>query len=215
MEEIGEAGELKAGIEAILNGVNRPVTVAVLAAALGSTEPAVQNALEEYAADLAAADRGLELRRRAQAVRLEVKPRFAALLGRVIPAWAPKPLSQPALETLVIVALKQPVTLGEINAIRKIESAGTVQTLGHRKLIARAARLGPRRERYWRTTPLFLEMFELASLDQLRCEEGRLERTFPEVFGVGMGMGVGELGGPLVGPEEGTPEPAAGGDREI
>jgi segregation and condensation protein B len=199
-----EAWELKAGIEAILNGVNRPVTVAALAAALDSTEPEVEHALEEYAADLAAADRGLELRQRAQGVRLEVKPQFAALLGRVIPAWAPKPLSQPALETLVIVALKQPVTLGEINAIRKIESAGTVQTLHQRGLIARAARLGPRRERYWRTTPLFLETFELASLDELRTEEGRLERTFPEVFGVGVGMG--EL---LALEEE-----AAGGDPE-
>ena len=129
-----------------------------------------------------------------------MKPRFAALLGRVIPAWAPKPLSQPALETLVIVALKQPVTLGEINAIRKIASEGTVQTLHQRKLIARAARLGPRRERYWRTTPLFLEIFQLTSLDELRTEEGRLERTFPEVFGMGMGVGMeigtGE-GGPL------------------
>jgi segregation and condensation protein B len=199
-----EAWELKAGIEAILNGVNRPVTVAALAAALDSTEPEVEHALEEYAADLAAADRGLELRQRAQGVRLEVKPQFAALLGRVIPAWAPKPLSQPALETLVIVALKQPVTLAEINAIRKIASEGTVQTLAHRRLIARAARLGPRRERYWRTTPLFLETFELASLDELRTEEGRLERTFPEVFGVGVGMG--EL---LALEEE-----AAGGDPE-
>jgi segregation and condensation protein B len=135
-------------------------------------------------------------------VRLEVKPQFAALLGRVIPAWAPKPLSQPALETLVIVALKQPVTLAEINAIRKIASEGTVQTLAHRRLIARAARLGPRRERYWRTTPLFLETFELASLEELRTQEGRLERTFPEVFGMGMDE--------LLAPEE----EATGGDPE-
>jgi segregation and condensation protein B len=227
--ETWEAWELKAGIEAILNGVNRPVTLAVLAEALGSTEPAVQNALEEYAADLAAADRGLELRHRAQGVRLEVKPRFAELVGRVIPAWAPKPLSKPALETLVIVALKQPVTLGEINAIRKIESAGTLQTLGNRRLIARATRLGPKRERYWRTTPLFLEIFQLTSLDELRNEQGRLERTFPEVFGVGMGMGEGMGGGEgmgaLAAPEPETPSPdqaadeaadlGAGGDRAV
>jgi segregation and condensation protein B len=208
-----EAWELKAGIEAILNGVNRPVTRAALAAALACTEPEIQHALAEYAADLAAADRGLELRHRAQGVRLEVKPQFAALLARVIPAWAPKPLSQPALETLVIVALKQPVTQAEINAIRKIASEGTVQTLAHRRLIARAARLGPRRERYWRTTPLFLETFELASLDELRTEEGRLERTFPEVFGMGMDE--------LLTPEEEAPaaskvvpDPGAGGDCE-
>jgi segregation and condensation protein B len=180
-----ESWELKAGLEAILNAVNRPVTVAVLAEALASDEQAIEALLEEYAAELEAADRGLALRHRPQGVRLEVKPRFVELVGRVIPAWAPKPLSRQGLETLVIIALKQPVTLGEINAIRTLESAGTVQTLRNRKLIARAARLGPRREKYWRTTPLFLESFHLTSLDQLRQEDGRLEKTFPEVFAAG------------------------------
>jgi len=180
-----ESWELKAGIEAILNAVNRPVTVPLLAEALASDAQVIEELLEEYAAELAAADRGLELRRRAQGVRLEVKPKYVELVARVIPAWAPKPLSRQALETLVIIALKQPVTIGEINAIRTIESAGTVQTLRNRKLIARAARLGPRREKYWRTTPLFLETFHLTSLDQLRQEEGRLEQTFPKVFAAG------------------------------
>jgi segregation and condensation protein B len=179
-----ESWELKAGIEAILNAVNRPVTVPVLAEALACDAQVIEQLLEEYAAELAAADRGLELRHRAQGFRLEVKPQYAALIGRVIPAWAPKPISKQALETLVIIALKQPVTLAEINAIRTIESAGTVQTLRNRKLIARAARLGPRREKYWRTTPLFLESFHLKSLDELR-QEGRAEAAFPEVFAAG------------------------------
>jgi segregation and condensation protein B len=180
-----ESWELKAGIEAILNAVNRPVTVPVLAEALACDAQVIEQLLEEYAAELAAADRGLELRHRAQGFRLEVKPQYAALIGRVIPAWAPKPISKQALETLVIIALKQPVTLAEINAIRTIESAGTVQTLRNRKLIALAARLGPRREKYWRTTPLFLETFHLTSLDQLRQQDGCLEQTFPEVFAAG------------------------------
>jgi segregation and condensation protein B len=115
---------------------------------------------------------------------LEVKPLFADQVARVIPEWAPKPLTKQALETLVIVALKQPVTIGDINAIRKIESAGTVHTLRNRKLIARAARLGPNREKFWRTTPLFLEMFNLKSLDELR-QDGRAEEVFPEIFGTG------------------------------
>jgi segregation and condensation protein B len=194
-----ESWELKAGLEAILNAVNRPVTVAALAEALASDAPGIEALLEEYAAELEAADRGLQLRHRPQGVRLEVKPRFAALVGRVIPAWAPKPLSKQALETLVIIALKQPVTLGEINAIRTLESAGTVETLHNRKLIARAARLGPRREKYWRTTPLFLETFHLTGLDQLRQEDGRLEKTFPEVFAAG------ELLEPEESPAEGDP----------
>jgi segregation and condensation protein B len=198
-----ESWELKAGLEAILNAVNRPVTVPALAEALASDEQVIEALLEEYAVELEAADRGLQLRHRPQGVRLEVKPRFAELVGRVIPAWAPKPLSRQGLETLVIIALKQPVTIGEINAIRTIESAGTVQTLRNRKLIARAARLGPRREKYWRTTPLFLETFHLTSLDQLRQEDGRLEKTFPEVFAAG------ELLEPEEGEQANRPPPAA------
>jgi segregation and condensation protein B len=176
-----ESWELKAGIEAILNAVNRPVTLQALSKALECSEQVVEEALQEYGAELEAGDRGLQLRHRSQGVRLEVKPMYADLVCRVTPEWAPKPLSKQALETVVIIALKQPVTIGEINAIRNIESAGTVQTLQNRKLIARAARSGPRREKYWRTTPLFLEMFKLKSLDELR-QDGRAEEVFPEVF---------------------------------
>ena len=69
----------------------------------------------------------------------------------------------------------------DINAIRGIESAGTIQTLRNRKLIARSARQGSRRERLWRTTPLFLETFGLASLDEL-YREGRMEEVFASVY---------------------------------
>jgi hypothetical protein len=75
---------------------------------------------------------------------------------------------------------------GKLVAGRGIESAGTVQTLRNRKLIARSARLGPRRERTWRTTPLFLETFGLASLDEL-YKEGRMEEVFASVYSAEMG----------------------------
>jgi segregation and condensation protein B len=73
-------------------------------------------------------------------------------------------MTSQALETPAIVALKQPVSTGDINAIRCIESAGTIQTLRNQKLIACSARLGPRRKRIWRSTHLFLDTFGLASL---------------------------------------------------
>ena len=110
-----------------------------------------------------------------------MKPQFAERIRRAVPAWAAKPITSQALETLAIIALKQPVTIGDINAIRGIESAGTVQTLSNRKLIARAARRGPRREKYWRTTPLFLETFGLSNLDEL-YQDGRMEEVFPAVY---------------------------------
>jgi segregation and condensation protein B len=173
--------ELKANLEAILIAVNHPVTLQVLAQALDATEQETEEALHEYEADLSAADRGVQVRHRARGVRLEVKPQFADRIGRVVPAWATKPITSQALETLAIIALKQPVTIGDITAIRRVESAGTVQTLSHRKLIARAARRGPRREKYWRTTPLFLETFGLSSLDEL-FQDGRMEEVFPTVY---------------------------------
>jgi segregation and condensation protein B len=121
------------------------------------------------------------VRHRSHGLRLEVKPQYADSIGRVIPEWAAKPITSQALETLAIIALKQPATIADINGIRAVESAGTVQTLRNRKLIARAAHLGPRREKFWRTTPLFLETFGLASLEEL-YQEGRMEQVFPALY---------------------------------
>jgi segregation and condensation protein B len=86
-----------------------------------------------------------------------------------------------ALETLAIVALKQPVTVGDINAIRGIDRTSAVQTLRNRGLIVRSARLGPHRAKLWRTTPLFLESFGLASLDEL-YKEGRMAEVLASVY---------------------------------
>jgi len=104
----------------------------------------------------------------------------------LLPERKTKPITSQALETLAIVALKQPVSTGDINAIRGIESAGTIQTLRNRKLIVRAARLGPRRERIWRTTQLFLDTFGLGSLDEL-YKEGRMEEVFASVYSAEIG----------------------------
>jgi chromosome segregation and condensation protein ScpB len=66
-----------------------------------------------------------------------------------------------------------------------------MQTWRHRRLIARAANLGPNRAKMWRTTPLFLETFGLASLDEL-CQEGRKEQIFAPDFGAEFGDNEGE-----------------------
>jgi segregation and condensation protein B len=121
-------------------------------------------------------------------VRIETKPQFEELTGRLLPARRPKPITAQALGTLAIVALKQPVSTGDINAIRGIESWGVIQTLVNRELIARSSRLGPRRARIWRTTPVFLEMFGLGSPDEL-YKEGRMEEIFASVYSAEMGAG--------------------------
>jgi segregation and condensation protein B len=173
--------EQKPKIEASLVATNRPVAIQALARCLEVSEEEVDVALQEFESDLLGADRGIQVRRRPHGVRIETKPQYADLIGRLLPERKAKPMSSQALETLAIIALKQPVPLADINAIRGIESAGTVQTLRNRKLIARTAHLGPRREKIWRTTQLFLDTFGLASLDEL-YKEGRMEQVFASVY---------------------------------
>ena len=186
-----ETWELKPKIEALLIASDRPVTIQALAQCLSVGEDEVDAALQEFEADLLGADRGIQLRRRPHGVRIETKPQFADLIGRLLPERKAKPITSQALETLAIVALKQPVSTGDINAIRGIESAGTVQTLRNRRLIARSPRLGPRRERIWRTTQLFLDTFGLASLDEL-YKGGRMEEVFASVYSGEAGAREGE-----------------------
>jgi segregation and condensation protein B len=178
--------ELKPKIEALLVATNRPVAIQALARCLEVSVEEVDAALQEFESDLLGADRGIQVRRRPHGVRIETKPQYTDLIGRLLPERKAKPMTSQALETLAIIALKQPVPLADINAIRGIESAGTVQTLCNRKLIARSSRLGPRREKIWRTTQLFLDTFGLASLDEL-YKEGRMEQVFASVYS-------GELG---------------------
>jgi segregation and condensation protein B len=183
---VEETWELKPKIEALLIASDRPVTIQALAQCLSVGEDDVDAGLQEFEADLLGADRGIQLRRRPHGVRIETKPQYADLIGRLLPERKTKPITSQALETLAIVALKQPVSTGDINAIRGIESAGTIQTLRNRKLIVRAARLGPRRERIWRTTQLFLDTFGLGSLDEL-YKEGRMEEVFASVYSAEIG----------------------------
>ena len=176
-----EAWELKAGLEVILGSANRELTLSDLARGLGIDELGVEDVLRDLEADLAAADRGWQVRHRAHGIRLESKPQFAALPKAAIPEWAPRPISEQAIEVVAIIAMKQPVSISDINAIRGVESTATLQTLRDRKLVARTAQLGPHREKYWRTTPLFLETFGLSSLDDL-YNEGALEKAFPSMY---------------------------------
>ena len=199
-----EAWELKAGLEVILGSANRELTLSDLARGLGIDELGVEDVLRDLEADLAAADRGWQVRHRAHGIRLESKPQFAALPKAAIPEWAPRPISEQAIEVVAIIAMKQPVSISDINAIRGVESTATLQTLRDRKLVARTAQLGPHREKYWRTTPLFLETFGLSSLDDL-YKEGALEKTFPSMY---VGVEADDDDGDQAADGESQPSPA-------
>jgi segregation and condensation protein B len=106
---------------------------------------------------------------------------------------------------VAIIAMKQPVSISDINAIRGVESTATLQTLRDRKLVARTAQLGPHREKYWRTTPLFLETFGLSSLDDL-YKEGALQRAFPSMY---VGVEADDDDGDQAADGESQPSPAS------
>jgi segregation and condensation protein B len=152
-------------VEALLFVAAEPLSIKRLAKLTGATEVELAATLARIAADYA--ERGMVLREVAGGYRFASSP-FAR---DVVEAYLLPPrttLSTPALEALAIVAHMQPVTRGEIEAVRGVNSDSVVNTLLDRTFIAEAGRkdvVG--RPMQYRTTPFFLESFGLGSLEDL------------------------------------------------
>lgn len=129
--------------------------------------------LEELIADYGNNDRGLEIREIAGGYRMATKPEYHDAVRLFIKSLKPPmKLSLPALETLAVIAYKQPVTAPEVNEIRGVESAGVLGSLLSRKLIATAGRkqvIG--RPILYKTTKEFLLRFGLKDLSELPSME--------------------------------------------
>src|SRR2546429_3149156 len=137
---------LKSKIEAIIYATEEPVTldqiVAVVAAEEGE-EPkrAIKAAIDELTQDYAREDRGMEIRHVANGFRMATKPEHHDAVRAFAKSLKPPiRLSLPALETLAVIAYKQPATVPEISEIRGVDSSGVIATLLERKLITTAAR---------------------------------------------------------------------------
>ena len=141
MSAVPEA-QLRAAAEAVLVVADGPVTCAALAEALGVGEARARGLLEslaaEYAGDGDGPARGFVLRRAAGGWRLASAPAFHDLVERFVIGGATSRLSQAALETLAVIAYRQPVTRGRIAAIRGVSVDGVVRTLCARGLIEEA-----------------------------------------------------------------------------
>ncbi len=184
MSENHQSAELKGKIEALLFASSRPLSVKSLAKILQLETEQMESLLTELSEDLRSPGRGLQLRNLSGRWRLETKPENAEIIVVLKQGRTTKPLSAQALETLAIVALKQPVTTDEINAVRGLNSSGTIQTLEKRKLIgADPVRGGLRQVNHWQTTQRFLDEFGLESLDEIYAA-GKLERVFGSVYGL-------------------------------
>jgi segregation and condensation protein B len=161
------AGELRPALEAILLVVDEPVAEQLLAQVVDQPVEAVAAELAALAEEYTAQGRGFELRRAAGGWRLYTRPEYAAHVERFVLDGQSVRLTQAALETLAVVAYKQPVTRSRISAIRGVNCDGVVRTLVTRGLIEESGTEPETGAYLYRTSNLFLEKLGLDSVDQL------------------------------------------------
>jgi segregation and condensation protein B len=161
--------ERKAALEAIIYAADEPATIEQLANSLGEEKLVVQAALDELVSSYAAEERGIEIRAVAGGYKMYTKPQHHDVVRRFIKSLRPPlRLSMPALETLAVIAYKQPVTAPEISEIRGVNSSGVISTLLDRRLITTAGRkevMG--RPILYKSSKEFLMRFGLSDLDEL------------------------------------------------
>ena len=186
---------LKAKLEAIIYAAETPITldhmvqlvkdsvVAEGAADDAEVKSRVRETLEQLVTDFAAADHGVEVRQVAGGYRMSTKPEQHDMVRSFAKSLKPPiRLSLPALETLAVIAYKQPVTVPEISEIRGVDSNGVIATLLDRKLITTAGRkavIG--RPILYKTTKEFLLRFGLKDVSELPSME-EFEKLVAESF---------------------------------
>ncbi len=161
--------ELKSALEATIYAADEPATVEQLAAALGQEKSVVRAALDDLVASYASDERGVEIRAVAGGYKMYTKPQHHEAVRRFIKSLRPPlRLTMPALETLAVIAYKQPATGPEIQEIRGVNCAGVLKTLLEKRLIVTAGRkdvIG--RPILYRTSKDFLMRFGLSDVDEL------------------------------------------------
>ena len=164
-----EGRELAGVLEALLFVSPEPVPVSRLATAVGTVSKAeVEQALKQLEQGLAQEGRGIQLVKLAGGYRLVTKAEYAPWLKRLDKAKAAQKLSRSALESLAIIAYKQPLVRAEIEEIRGVETSGVLRTLLERKLVRIVGRKEvPGRPIMYGTTKFFLEHFGLPDITQL------------------------------------------------
>ncbi len=169
LKEAIDARELKAILEAVLFVSPEPVPVARLMSIVGTVSKAeVVQALGILTHDLDQDGRGIQLVQVAGGYRLVTKQEYGPWLKRMDKAKAAQKLSRSALESLAIIAYKQPLVRSEIEEIRGVETSGVLRTLCERKLVRIVGRKDvPGRPIMYGTTKFFLEHFGLQDLSQL------------------------------------------------
>ena len=164
-----EDAQLQAILEAIVYITDEPLTAQQIAAAIGQPIDKIKRILDQLVAEYAQLEHGLSVREIAGGYKMSTKAEHhEAVRAFVKKLTPPLKLSLPALETLAVIAYKQPVTTPEIMDIRGVQGASVLQTLLDRKLIAEAGRKNVvGKPILYKTTKDFLVQFGLKDLTEL------------------------------------------------
>jgi segregation and condensation protein B len=161
--------EMQAALEAIIYAADEPATLEQISGALGVPKDEARAGLDLLAAAYQTDERGIEVRKVAGGWKFYTKPQHHDAVRKFIKSLQPPlRLTMPALETLAVIAYKQPVTVPEINEIRGVNVGGVIKTLLEKRLITTAGRkevIG--RPILYRTSKQFMMRFGLSDLDEL------------------------------------------------
>jgi segregation and condensation protein B len=160
-------GGARSALEAVLMVVEEPVDEVSLASALAVTVERVESLLAELAGEYDAAGRGFELRHVAGGWRIYSRAEYAPVVERFLLDGQTARLTQAALETLAIVAYRQPVSRARVGAVRGVNVDGVMRTLVSRGLVEEAGNDPETGAVLYRTTQYFLHRIGLRSLDEL------------------------------------------------
>ena len=204
-------------IEALLFSAQKPLSIREIATAIkgaGAEDPAaagpnefarateaeVAAALEQLKIEYVEEQRAFQIIEKAEGWQLATDPAFARWVRQLFPVPKPARLSAPALETLAIIAYRQPVTRADVEAVRGVNIDGVLQTLMERGLVKIAGRAEiPGRPLLYETTQSFLDHFGLRNLDELPNMEELRTRHLPRARRAGS---MGEAA------RQGSPPPA-------
>src|SRR5580765_6601551 len=181
--------ELRGALEAIIYAADEPATLDHLAGAVGEEKSVVRAALDEMIASYVSEDRGVEIRAVAGGYKFYTKPQHHEVVRRFIKSLRPPlRLTMPALETLAVIAYRQPVTGPEIQEIRGVNVSGVIKTLLEKRLIVTAGRKAVMgRPIMYRSSKEFLMRFGLSDLEELPSLK-EFEQLAREALGSDMGV---------------------------
>ncbi|OFT85942.1 SMC-Scp complex subunit ScpB [Corynebacterium sp. HMSC29G08] len=159
--------QLRSQIESILLVVDTPVVAADIAGALGASEEDVEEVLVQWSEELAVRGSGIDLRSTEAGWRLYTRAENADAVESFVLDGAQAKLSRAALETLAVVAYRQPVTRAQVSGVRGVNVDGVMRTLTLRGLLAEVEPDDSTGAHRYVTTELFLELLGIDSLSQL------------------------------------------------